>query len=109
MPLPVIAATVRAAVLGAMGGGSGSWVNVHHFRKTSGVIDFTALNALNTEIQKLYAGPAYAGGLALLASCNASTILISGTYTPLDGSSVSSTISMAGGGSGVVESLPHEV
>lgn len=109
MPLPVINNVVRVAVAGLMGGGAGHWVNVHHFLKTSGAIDTTALFALNAEIERLYAGTPYTSGLALLASCNSGTILQSCTYTPLDGSSASTVLVVSGGGSGSVESLPHEV
>jgi hypothetical protein len=105
MPLPIIANTVRAAVVGQQTNGQ-PWVNVLHFRKTSGVIDAAALAALVTEIAKLYGGPAYVGGAVhMLNNTPLTTTTSQVVCTPLDGASASTILSMALTGAGATDLL----
>lgn len=109
MPLPVINNVVRVAVRGTTQQGS-PWVNVLHFRKTSGAIDDAALTALNTELNKLYGGPAYSGSTYwLLFNCNQYTLCYDATYTRLDGTSASVIKALTAAGSGTSNSMPPEV
>lgn len=108
MVLPVIANTVRVAVRGHSTSGQ-AWVNVLHFRKTSGSVDAAAITALDTEVQKLYGGASYGGGgVNLLNNTPATTYILDVTYTPLDGSSASTVKSSSAIGSGATDLLPGE-
>jgi hypothetical protein len=108
MPLPVITLTVRCAISGAIASG-GRWANVLHFRKTSGAIDAAALNALESEVVKVYGGAAYAGGAYWLQYAKTTTTVDSIIMTPLDGTSASTFYSPAFGGLQGTDSLPPEV
>lgn len=110
MPLPTIALTVRAAARGICPSGK-QWVNVWHFRKTSGSIDAAALMALDAELFKLYNGPAYAGAgnRYLKFYWTTATLLQDATYTPLDGSSASTLVSWTGAGTDAGALIPAEV
>jgi len=86
-----------------------TFVNVLHFKKTSGSIDAAAITALNTELTKLYGGAAYSGGaVPMLNNCPAATQTLDVTYTPLDGSSASTVLALAATGSGTTDLLPGE-
>lgn len=86
-----------------------TFVNVLHFKKTSGSIDAAALTALNTELTKLYGGASYGGGgVNLLNNCPAATVTLDVTYTPLDGSAASTVLAIAATGSGTTDLLPGE-
>lgn len=109
MALPVIPLTVRAAVRGLNTVGR-PWVNVWHFRKTSGSVDATALAALDAELFKLYVGSAYAGAgnQPIKQYWPAGCVVQDATYTPLDGSAASTLVSWTGAGADAGGHLPPE-
>lgn len=98
MPLPTIANTHRVAIRGTAPSGA-PWVNVMHFRWVgAGAAGPTQYDLLHAQLEKLYGGPAYAGGVALLAYAKATCTMDGVTYTALDGisASYSKTSALAG-------------
>lgn len=90
IPLPTITNVLRAAVRGLTATGQ-PWVNVIHFRYTgtpsAGWV--TEINALDPILFKFYGGPIYTGGYFILQQMGSNSSIQDITYTPLDGTTVS--------------------
>lgn len=109
MPLPVITATVRAAVRGTCPSGQ-PWINALHFVLSAGSWDATNIGLLHTGLTKLYTGTAYASGVKLLGNAPSTCTVQDVVYTPLDGSSASTVTTLAGSGAGLAaDAMPPEV
>jgi hypothetical protein len=86
------------------------WVNVHHVRKVAvgawAPADVTAVQAI---MVRLYKGAAMGGGQDYMANCNNTLTLDDVTYTPLDGTSPSTVVTVALAGASAAVSCPSEV
>lgn len=107
MPLPLITNVVRVAVSGQTSTGT-AWANILHYRKTTGSIDAAAITALAAEIQKLYQTNASASARHLLTYCKTTTFANQVTFTPLDGTSASTVLSVNWPGTQTDDQLPAE-
>jgi hypothetical protein len=102
MPLPVIAATYRVSIGGAIAGG-GRWSNTWHTYETlTGTPTLLQVADMEAQIRSFYVG----GIMPFVASA---TTLDGSDVTPLDGTSgaIHYAYSVAGSGSG--DALPPEV
>lgn len=109
MPLPVITDVIRVAVRGVCPSGQ-PWVNVLHFRASTGTTLAANAALIQPEIAKLYSVVGYGASKAGWAS-NASTQskTVDVTYLPLDGVSASLSNSMAITGAAGGDALPSDV
>lgn len=109
MALPVIAGVVRVAVRGHTAYGT-RWVNVLHFKRSSGSPTSSDYTAIVPLLNQLYGGATFGGGgAAILSGCNASTAVDDYTFTTLDGVIASAVLAGSAGGTGAASSLPAEV
>jgi len=108
MPLPVIANTVRCVVRGTCETGQ-RWINTVHVQKPAGPILAADITAIHPILVRLWSGAAYGAGTSCLALCAAGVTCDDVVYTPLDGSSASTVITVAGvGAQPAGQSLPGE-
>jgi hypothetical protein len=107
MPLPLIANTVRAAVVGTTAGG-GPWVNVWHFEYTTPP-NTTNIDALHALFTRFYSGTAFSGGTPWLTACATSTTVSRVDYTVLDGAALGYTKTFAAAGGAGASTLPAEI
>jgi len=110
MPLPAIAGTVRAAVIGAMGNGQ-TWVNVHHFRYAAGASSpgSTEIDGLDVELYRFYVGTAYGSGTPYLTKVASPASISRIDYTPLIADAGIYSKSHASTATGGTSTLPAEV
>jgi len=98
MTLPVIANVIRVSVFGTVEGGVG-WSNTFHLIKDASTTYAAAIGAAQTEVTTLYSSTGYGGGkegwgeYATDGSHTAQVI-----YTPLDGTTASTTFAMVQSG-----------
>lgn len=109
MPLPTISQVVRTQLRGLCPSGQ-VWINTYHFHANGvGVWGSTQIAALDVMIKKLYSTNVYASGIALKSLWSPNTTWTDTVYTPLDGSSASTTITAGVPGTGTAPDLPSEV
>ena len=109
MPLPVISQVIRAAMRGTCVGGQ-KWQNVLHFHRTAaGAWSGADIIALDAVLVKLWHVNYAGGGGALDILQNSAQTWDDTVYTPLDGTSASTTINSARAGAAGGASLPPEV
>ena len=109
MPLPVISNTVRCVVRGTCESGQ-RWINTVHVQKAAGPILAGDITAIHPILVRAWSGAAYGTGTSCLALCAAGVTCDDVVYTPLDGTSASTTITVAGVGAQTAgQSLPGEV
>jgi len=108
MPLPVIANTVRCVSRGTCESGQ-KWINTVHVQKPAGPILAADITAIHPILVRLWSGAAYGAGTACIALCASGVTHDDIVYTPLDGTSASTVITVAAvGGQTAGQSLPAE-
>ena len=108
MPLPNIPLVVRTAVIGQTPSGQ-RFTNVLHFKAVSGPIDSTLINALHTVVSRIYSGTATTSGATnMLNNSSSGMTLTQVQYTPLDGSSTTTTLPLVAAGAAGGNNLPSE-
>jgi hypothetical protein len=109
VPLPIISGGVRATVRGLMPSGK-PWTNSWYFHDGSGSPWSSArIATFDAFFKKLYSGPAYPSGQAILTQCTSLVTAVDVVYTPLDGSSSSTVTNWNVAGTTAGDSLPSEV
>lgn len=108
MPLPVIANCIRCTVFGTVEGGVG-WANTMHFSKLTGNSNGQAISDADTEVRKLYQQIGYGAGKYGWAQYNSDgTKVLGSSYTPLDGSTASTSFSWTQAGVSSQAPLPAQ-
>jgi len=108
MPLPVISDTIRCTVYGTSEGGA-NWSNTFHVVKDVGHTYAAAIADLHVEVAKLYSAAGYGGtkfGWSHFATNGSSAN--TAVYTPLDGSTPSTTLNLGIAGQSANEPLPPQ-
>lgn len=107
MALPVIADTIRTAVEGTLSNGA-HFANILHFRKSGAITYAAAIAILDPILLNLYYSAS--GGNGAWNNWSATSChLDQFRYTPLDGTSATSTITHTNAGAGTGDVLPQNV